>query len=102
MLDVLGEKCFGIIQLVFIVVCFLKILVNVEGELVFGEVVWCIGIGGFIVYCYLQSLVKEGLVCQDLFSGFYDFGLVVLSIGIGVLKWIDVVDIVVCYMKVLV
>lgn len=89
------------IQSVSIAARFLDILANAEGPLALCEIAKRGQTGTSTAHRYMQSLVKEGFVAQDVANGHYDLGPAALSIGIGALRRIEPVGVAARHMKAL-
>jgi len=89
------------IQSVSIAARFLDILANAEGPLALREIAKRGQTGTSTAHRYMQTLVKEGFVAQDVANGHYDLGPAALSIGIGALRRIEPVEVAARHMKAL-
>ncbi|MEY8827151.1 IclR family transcriptional regulator [Sedimentitalea sp. XS_ASV28] len=81
------------IQSVSVAARILRLLSTSSGALALSEIARRSDLGRSTAHRYLQSLLREGLVAQDVSSGRYDLGPEALNIGVGALKRIDPIEV---------
>ncbi len=87
------------IQSVSIAAKFLKILAASGDEMALSDLARRAEVSRSTAHRYMQTLVKEDLVTQNLQSGFYALGPATLSIGVAALKGVDAVETAAIHMK---